>query len=107
MADTINLNMLVSNLECTIEDAERLASLFFKSAKESLAKMKEGIDSGETEMIFKAAHSLKGSSGSLWLKEIQDFAFEIESAARYDHPFDYPNAYAKLSQMVSEVTVAR
>ncbi len=68
-------------LEQTAHDAELLEELidiFKESYKSDFALIKEGIQKGNSQQIYSAAHSIKGASASLGIDGIKDIALIVE-----------------------------
>lgn len=105
MADTINIQTLANEFEFEPEDIKRMASMFFKSTAKGLDALKQAIILNDIEAIRKAAHSIKGSAGTLRLQELHNYALEVETNARNDIPFDYSTAYTKLAGMIEEISM--
>ena len=81
---------------------EQLRTVFFEEAEDGLAVMESGLlrlDQGERDpelinSIFRAAHSIKGGSGTFGLDELVDFTHCMETLLdrmrSQQHPIDAP-----------------
>lgn len=85
------------------EDIEMLLAVFLRSSAKSLGELKVAVEANDMEGIYHAAHSIKGSAGTIKLDEIREFAAEVEMAGRFNTPMDFEDAYAKLAAMIDEV----
>ena len=83
--------------EFFIELLKDLAEL----GQDSLIKFKEAVDSSDGELLRITAHSLKGASGNLGAKELQNLAFELEQCGR-EKNFD--NSTALINKIENEIT---
>lgn len=104
MADSIDIQALADEFEFEPDDIRKMASMFFISADKGLNMLETAIISNNIEAIFKAAHSIKGSAGTLRLQELHDYALEVETTARKNESYDYTAAYTKLAGMIDEIS---
>jgi PAS domain S-box-containing protein len=58
---------------------EELAAVFNSTTESSLAKLKSGIEQGDTEVCRKEAHALRGAAASVRATAIQDGAARLEA----------------------------
>ncbi|MEA3352656.1 MAG: Hpt domain-containing protein [Campylobacterota bacterium] len=100
MEYTIDLQKIAESLDFDLEDIEMLMEVFLEGANESLAALKEAIDSNDMDGIYKSAHFLKGSSANLTLADISELAREIELNAREQNTIEYASKYNELKNMV-------
>ena len=61
---------------------DELLALFKDSSVDDLKKLCQAAESGDTDGVVAAAHSLKGASASLGIEGVRLLALEIETAAR-------------------------
>jgi len=104
MSYTIDLQKIADELDFDLEDVEMLLEVFLESASESLAELKNGIESNNFETIFHAAHAMKGSASNLTLHEISDIAKELELTARAENDVNYQEYYNKLKSLVDSIS---
>jgi HPt (histidine-containing phosphotransfer) domain-containing protein len=50
--------------------------------KECLTQLREAVETSDSELLRKTAHSLKGASGNLGAKGLQSLAFELEKMGK-------------------------
>lgn len=105
MTDIINITGIAENIGCEQNDIKRLVSLFFSSAETTLEKYKSGVDANDIDTIYKAAHTLKGSAGTIGLTLLQNYALEVETAARNHENYDFASAYNHFKDMIASITV--
>jgi HPt (histidine-containing phosphotransfer) domain-containing protein len=56
-------------------------------------------------MLSIAAHSLKGSSSTIQLKDISELAKEIELSAKNNEEIDYKKKYEELQKLISDLKI--
>ena len=105
MSNKLDLQKIADELEFDLEDVEMLLEVFLEGAQENLAELKNGIDSNDLEIIFRAGHAIKGSAANLTLNDISDLAKEIESNARAGESLNYQEYYEKLKSLIDSITV--
>ena len=105
MSNTLDLQKIADELEFDLEDVEMLLEVFLEGAQENLIELKNGIDSHNFEIIFRAGHAIKGSSANLTLNDISNLAKEIESNARAGENINYEEYYDKLKLLIDSITV--
>ncbi len=59
-----------------------LIGLFLEDATEHLAAIHEGLGRGDTKMLEEAAHSLKGTAGTIGATRLRSLCAAIEDQAR-------------------------
>ena len=59
-----------------------LIQMFLDDGPAKLKSITEGNDAGDFDMVERAAHSLKGSSGNLGARHLQDACDEMQLASR-------------------------
>ena len=101
----INLKEIVEKLDFDIEDVEMLLEVFLENAEISLLTLKKAIDQNDLEQIFKSAHAINGSAGNLTLREISDYAKNIEDSARERKSINYTQIFEKLKKSIEEIQV--
>ena len=82
--ETQNFNT-VFNLEDAMErvDGDRellkeIIDIFFEDCPNQLARIKDGISTGDAKIIEEAAHSLKGASSNIGAMAVRQKAYELE-----------------------------
>lgn len=105
MPDTINVQALADEFDFTPEEVAKIVSMFFKSARKGLDGLSSAIALSDRDAISKAAHSIKGSAGTLRLSELHAYALKIEKAGKNAIPYDYAAAYAKLAGMINAIEI--
>jgi len=61
---------------------KEISDMFFKGLPENMTKIKEGIAKGDTYVLERASHALKGSVGNLGAKRSFDAAYRLEKMGR-------------------------
>ncbi|MCK9372177.1 MAG: Hpt domain-containing protein [Sulfuricurvum sp.] len=105
MPDTIDVQTLADEFDFTPEEVTKIVAMFFKSAKKGLDALSNAIALSDYEALYKAAHSIKGSAGTLHLTELYTYALEVEKAGRNNTPYDYDAAYGKLADMIKAIEI--
>lgn len=105
MPDTIDVQALADEFEFTPEEVARIVAMFFRSARKGLDALSNAVALSDLEAIYKAAHSIKGSAGTLHFSELYAYALEVEKAGRNHTPYDYAAAYTKLAGMIKAIEI--
>ncbi len=83
-----------------------LIQMFLEDGPSKVASVTEGLAAGDLEKAERAAHSLKGSSGNLGAKLLQNACEEMQLATRY-HKLDESRRLGPLlSQRFTEAEAA-
>ena len=77
-----------------------MAGLFLDSYPASLRLIEEGVANGNTEQVYRAAHTLKGSAANFNAVSVVDAAYQLESMGREGR---LENAVAALTAMQSDL----
>lgn len=81
--DMISLNIIWEDMGGLSGDAfTELAGLFMKEAPEQMAEMRLGLEQADMELVRRAAHTLKGSSGALGAVRFSTYCRTLEKMAR-------------------------
>jgi HPt (histidine-containing phosphotransfer) domain-containing protein len=78
----MNCKELAENLGLEEEEYLELLELFVETTASNLDKLQSGLADGDSGEVSEAAHTIKGSSANLGLKEIAESAKGIEERAR-------------------------
>ena len=68
--------------EDALEFLIELAPMFMESAPKHLASLNQAVKQGNTDMLFKAAHTLKGSSASIGAIPLSKLSKQVERVGR-------------------------
>lgn len=74
MSYKVDLQKIADELEFDLEDVEMLFESFMESTEENMNVLRNAINTNDLELIFKSAHSIKGSAANLILMEISNLA---------------------------------
>ena len=96
MSYEVNKQALMNKLGFGEEDLIMLFSVFIKSSKDNLEKLRIAIETDDYNTMYICSHSLKGSSGNLMLDEVYALTRELESASKDEKKIDYTSYYDKL-----------
>jgi HPt (histidine-containing phosphotransfer) domain-containing protein len=77
-----DFSVLAERLGLDQEEFIELVELFLDTSGSDLEKLESAIKKNDADTIAKAAHSLKGASGSLGLTDISEIARQVESISR-------------------------
>jgi HPt (histidine-containing phosphotransfer) domain-containing protein len=105
MGYVLDLQKLADEMDFDLEDVEMLLEVFLEGVEISLKNMQEAIDKDNKKELFHLAHSIKGSALNLRLRDISEFAKEIEMRARNNEECDYQNKYEKLKKLIDDIKV--
>lgn len=101
MGFNIDLNKIALELDFDLEDVEMLMDVFLETANENLNKMEIAIENNNLDDIYKSAHSIKGSSGTLTLNNIYEISAFIEDSARSSIKIDYKSKFIELKNLIN------
>lgn len=99
----IDINEIANELDFTIDDVRMLIGIFLDTAQDSLNNLETSIRENNFEEIAQFAHSIKGSSANLRLKEISELAKTIELKAKNKSTFNYMKYYTNLKEKINQV----
>jgi CheY-like chemotaxis protein/HPt (histidine-containing phosphotransfer) domain-containing protein len=77
-----------------------LAQAFIEGATQRLAELYQGQQNGSSLLIVQAAHTLKGSAGTLGAERLQDLCRELEESVR-EHGI--PDGTGSLDEIAAEL----
>ena len=83
-----------------------LIQMFLEDGPAKVAAVQEGLAAGDFEKAERAAHSLKGSSGNLGARGLQNVCEELQLATRYHKLDDSKRLAPQLTQRFAEAEVA-
>ena len=78
----MNIKELSENLGLEEDEYSEMLDLFFQSGGADIVRIEQALKEANAERVHEAAHSLKGSSGSLSLDNIFDLASAIDGKSR-------------------------
>ena len=73
---------LPGNMGVDVEDFKELFELYMETTSSDLEQLKAALNAGDAENVHEKAHSIKGASGSLGLRELYETAKAIDDRAR-------------------------
>ena len=104
MKFNVEIENLANELDFEVDDVKMLIMNFLQVVTNDLLELSRAIESEDFEEIAHNAHSIKGSSANLRLKEVSLIAKEIElNAQDKKRDFDYKGAYVKLKNKIDGV----
>ena len=78
----MNIKELSENLGLEEDEYMEMLDLFLTSGGADLSRIEQALKEANAKLVHEAAHSLKGSSGSLCLDSIFEIARAIDDKAR-------------------------
>lgn len=87
---------LKTMLHLTDDIIIRLNNKFFETVSVTIEKLAEAIGAVDFEGIETNAHSIKGSSASLWYTKISEIAQSLEQSAKDKERYEYAEALKAL-----------
>ena len=103
MITKIDFDRIAEDLGFEQEELTMLVGLFLESSKEEIEKMKAALDRYDLETIYKSAHTIKGSSGNLYLQDIFEISKFIELNARKGSSIDYKSKIKELESLINAI----
>ena len=88
------------------EILEEILVVFSESYPDQLSELKNAIDNGDTQIVERAAHTLKGSVGTFSAKKALKTAFRLETMGREGNLQEATAVYSKLEQEIEELEAA-
>ncbi|MBC7983499.1 MAG: response regulator [Candidatus Obscuribacterales bacterium] len=82
VAEPVDWNKIDETCDGDVEFALELASTFAESGEQSLQQIKEALAANDLTAAQRAAHSLKGASGSIGANVVRAVAADLEIAAK-------------------------
>jgi HPt (histidine-containing phosphotransfer) domain-containing protein len=83
-----------------------LIEMFLEDSPQKMAAIGEGLETGDWEMVERAAHSLKGSSGNLGAIRLQAYAELFQLASREEGPEKLLGEFDELRERFTEARQA-
>src|SRR5215469_4440721 len=80
-----------------------MAELWLADSAKQESQIRNGLDSGDTIMVQRAAHALKGSVGTFQASEAQDAANQLEISAKEADLVGAKKAFERLSMQIDLV----
>jgi HPt (histidine-containing phosphotransfer) domain-containing protein len=80
----------------------RMVDLFISHAEPAIEEASAGVESGDFDIVRRAAHSLKSSAGNLGAQHVQRFAEIIEQSAENRNKAELNELMTDLKRAYSE-----
>lgn len=77
----------------------KMAGLFLQNAEERMQQIRDGVQSGEAELVERGAHSLKSTSANLGAMKLRDLAEELEERAMGGESGSLQDRLAELEEL--------
>ncbi len=81
-----------------IKFEQELIEEYISSSKRYLDDILKCLNSGDTELLTRSAHSLKGSSANMGAEIVKEISFEIERMAKSGNLNEAPKLLEKLKK---------
>ena len=101
-----NIKELSENLGLEEDEYIEMLDIFLASGGADLASIEKALKEASAEQVHRAAHSLKGSSGSLCLDSIFEIARAIDDKARQGILAGLDELVPKLRRAYDELATA-
>ena len=82
MSEEINKDALCQVKELMGEKFSRLVETYVTSNRENLARLHQGFEAADAQMILDSAHPMKSSAGNMGLAGLSASAQELEAQAK-------------------------
>ncbi len=79
MPRTLNVEATLSRIDNDLERLDQLYQIALEELPRWEKRMREKIDTGDTEQIRKIAHAYKGSSATLGAEKLQELLMNLEN----------------------------
>ena len=77
----MNFKELAENLGLEVDEYRELIELFVDTGAADFQKIDEGMSTGDSELVMRSAHTIKGAAGNLGLMDVSETAGIIEENA--------------------------
>jgi CheY-like chemotaxis protein len=77
---------------------QKIVTMFFTSADEHLALLRQAARSGDAEQMLAKAHAIKGSAANVGAIRLSEAAAALEKALREKQPAEQPQLLARLEE---------
>ena len=84
--DPMNFEMVLDDFEGDRELLIEAMNLFLDSVRNQIGPLRKAISDGDTELVKKEAHSIKGGALNMAAKELSEIALELENTQESDTP---------------------
>ncbi|MDH5517267.1 MAG: Hpt domain-containing protein [Gammaproteobacteria bacterium] len=99
--NNINITTINELKEILEDDIFSLFQEFRSNAADIIKKLKSAADNNNTNDVLHLAHTIKGSSGNLGLKNISDISQQIETSLRLQDETDIASLISKLETSIT------
>ena len=99
----MDFNIMAQNLGLEESEFLELVELFIDTSSSDIQKIESALESDDTDSTSQAAHSLKGASASLGLREISETAHKVERNARKGSLDGVPESIRKIREKIEEL----
>ena len=106
MSEVINLEMLEELKEIMEEEFPSLLETFVVEAANQYEEARGAWDVQDMDVLRRAAHSLKGSSGNVGAEQLQAICADLEYSARDDAKDAIPELLENTGHKLDAVTSA-
>ena len=83
-----------------------LVGIFRQNTPKLMEEMRTSLAAKDSELLLRAAHSLKGAAGMMGAKEVQAAAFDVEARARGQQLDRVPSALVELERSIANLDPA-
>lgn len=97
---------LGENLGLEEDEYLELVELLVDTGQVDLQRLKTAVEQGDAEEAGNAAHSLKGASGNLGIRDIFEVARQCEEAARNHQMDELPPLIKKIEDLLEILSIA-
>jgi CheY-like chemotaxis protein/HPt (histidine-containing phosphotransfer) domain-containing protein len=97
---------LIDDLGFDEAGLNKLFSMYFNQATGQVSELSEAISRGETDVLAKTTHQLKGSSATIGAARVSYLAAELEATAKADQLEVAPEILDRLRCGLADTTVA-
>jgi len=99
----VDMDQLLANVDGDMSLLKEIVGLFLEDCPILMSRLQDAIACGSPTDIERAAHSLKGSLGSLAAKTAFDSALGLEQIGRSGQVSEAPDAYAVLEKDIEDL----
>jgi len=104
--DCINRKDLNERLDGDIDLYRELAEIFINDSKTLLQRIRESIDTGNAQQLYKSAHTLKGAVSNFSAQKAYDAALALEIQGKENTLENAGPSYDDLTARIDELITA-
>ena len=87
--EPIDLKRAVREFADNAEMVHRMTAIFLDNVEQQIVKIRQAVKNGETEVLWREAHTIKGGAANLAAQPLSDAASRLEKEAHGNATIDF------------------